>query len=70
MGMDELVEEAGLPHPGLPDDGHDLAVPVAGAVEGPLELLHLDVAPDEPGEPLRGRGAQARPHRSSPRTSS
>ena len=42
MGMDELVEEAGLPHAGLPDDGHDLAVPVTGSLEGPLELLHLD----------------------------
>ena len=84
MGMDELVEEAGLPHAGLPDDGHDLAVPAAGSLEGPLEqppthtaaapgslegalqLLHLDVAPDEPGEPLGGGGAQARPQGSSP----
>ena len=66
MGMDELVEEAGLPHAGLPDDGHDLAVPATGSLEGPLELPHLAVAPDEPGEPLRGGGAQARPQGSSP----
>ena len=26
-GVRELVEEAGLAHPGLPDDGHDLALP-------------------------------------------
>ena len=66
MGMDELVEEARLPHAGLPDDGHDLAVPAAGSLEGPLELPHLAVAPDEPAEPLRGGGAQARPQGSSP----
>jgi hypothetical protein len=26
MGTDELVEEAGLAHPGLADDRHELAV--------------------------------------------
>src|SRR5258705_7638324 len=56
VGVSELVQEAGLPHPGFPDQGDDLAVAVTREGECPLDLLDLGLAADEAGEPPdRGR---------------
>ena len=54
MGVGELIEQARLAHPGLADDGHDLPVPVTGALQGAAELLQLGVAADEAGQPATG----------------
>ena len=51
--MDAFIHQAGLAHPGLPDDGHDLTVPGLGAGQGVLECLDLYLAPDEAGESAR-----------------
>ena len=53
--MDELVEEAGLPHARLADHGDHLTVPPARPLERAPELLQLGVPPHEPREPARRR---------------
>ena len=62
MRVGELPEEAGLADAGLADDGHDLAVPGAGALQGLAELLQLRVAPDEAREAAGGGRLQPRAH--------
>ena len=62
MGVDEFVDQAGLPHPGLPDQRHDLAL----ARSSPLERLaqggQLRVTPHKarqaPGHPRLEAGPQ------------
>ena len=49
MGADELVEQAGLAHPRLPDHGDYLAVAVAGVLHGLAQGLQLRL-----GAPRRG----------------
>ena len=61
MGADELVDQAGLAHPGLPDHRHDLAVAGAGMLQGLAQGLDLRLPPDETGEPTGGKRLQARP---------
>ena len=58
MRTGELPVEARLAHARLADDGDDLAVPGAGALESLPELLHLAVAPDEAREAARSGGVQ------------
>ena len=58
----ELPEEPRLADAGLADDGHDLAVPGAGPLQGLAELLQLRVAPDEAGEAPGGGRLQPRAH--------
>ena len=62
MRVGELPEEAGLADAGVADDGHDLAVPYAGPLQGLAELLQLRVAPDEAGEAPGGGRLQPRAH--------
>ena len=61
MRPDELVEQAGLAHPGLANDRHDLAVAGAGALQGLAQGLELCLPPDETGEPTGRQRLQARP---------
>ena len=60
MRVDELVEQARLADPGLPQHRHDLAAAAPGLLERLAELIDLRVATDEAGEPPRHRGLQAR----------
>ena len=62
VGVGELPEEARLAYTGLADDGHDLAVPDAGTIQGLAELLHLRVASDEAREATGGGRLQPRAH--------
>ena len=62
VGMGELVEQARLADTGLADHGDDLAVAAAGPVERPPQGLDFGLAPDEPAEPARQGGLEARPH--------
>ncbi len=57
--MDELVEEAGLPHARLADHGDHLPVPAARPLERAPELLQLGVPPHEGREPARRRALRA-----------
>src|SRR6185295_2124622 len=66
MRSGELPVEAGLAYAGLADDGDDLAVPGAGALESLPQLLHFAVAPDEAREATRSGGLQPRAHRARP----
>ena len=63
MGADELVDQAGLAHPGLPHHRHDLAVARAGALQGLVQGLELRLPPDKAGQPTRRKRLQARPGR-------
>jgi hypothetical protein len=58
----ELPEETRLADTWLADDGHDLAVPCTGPLQGLAELLQLRVAPDEAGEAPGGGRLQPRAH--------
>ncbi len=60
--MDELVEEAGLPHARLADHGDHLPMPPARPLERPPELLQLGVPPHEPREPARRRAFEPCSH--------
>jgi hypothetical protein len=60
MRQDELVIEARLADAGLADDAHDLAATGPGVVERLVKLLELRGAPDEPRQPPRRRGLEAR----------
>ena len=60
VGVDELVDQAGLAHPGLPDARHDLAVAGASALQGLAQGLELCLPPDETGEATGRHRLQAR----------
>jgi hypothetical protein len=64
--VDELVEEARLAHAQLAYHGHDLPAPLLRLFEGSPELLHFEVAPDEPAEPPSRGGLEARPRGGGP----
>lgn len=53
----EFVQQPGFPQAGLATDGHELPVLTHRAGQGGAERLELEVAPDEPGQPLGPRGA-------------
>src|SRR4029453_9259867 len=60
IGVGELPVQTGLANARLSNDSDDLAVPVAGALEGLSELVQLAVAPYETCEAARGGGVQTR----------
>src|SRR6266850_4510082 len=62
MGVNQLEDEARLPHSRLPDDGGDLAPALTGLLEGTVELLHLGIPAHETGEPANGRCLKPRTH--------
>ena len=66
VGMDTLVHQAGLPHPGLAHDGHHLAVASAGLVERLAQGGEFRLAPHKAGEAPRGRGLEAAAQRAGP----
>jgi hypothetical protein len=66
MGVDELVEQAGLPHARLPDDGSDLSMTRPGPLERLLQGRELLLAPYEAGEPPHGAGLQTSADRTGP----
>lgn len=53
VGVDELPEETGLAHAGLPDHGDHLTVPLASPIEGAPEVLLFLVPTNEAREPPR-----------------
>jgi hypothetical protein len=57
--MGELPEETRLAHARLADHRDHLAVPQAGPIEGPAELLQLRVPADEAREPAPRRSLEA-----------
>ena len=61
----ELVEQPGFPHARLTADRHELPVPTACSLQGCTQGLHLNMAPDETGEPLGRCHAEPRLHRCS-----
>ncbi len=58
--LGELTEEAGLPHPGLPDDRHHLAVPRPCPLQGLVQGREFRLPPHEGGQPPRPQRLQAR----------
>ena len=58
--MGELVEEAGLAHPGFPDDRHHLAVPRPGLLQGLVQGREFRLPPHEGRQPPRRKRLQAR----------
>ncbi len=64
--MGELVNEAGLPHAGLPNDGDQLAMAVMGEGERSADLLELGVPADEVGQSSRGSSVETAPLRTRP----
>jgi hypothetical protein len=60
--MDELVEEAGLPHARLADHRDHLPAPLGRSLEGALEQFHLGIPPHEAREPARRCAFEPRPH--------
>ena len=66
MGVGDLPHQPRLAHAGLPDEGHELAMPRGGAAERLAELLDLGLPPDEAGEPARGGGLEPRTQRARP----
>ncbi len=54
MRVGELVDEARLAHPRLPDDGRHLTVTGAGELLHAAKLLQLGVAADEARQPTPG----------------
>ena len=69
MGAGELVDQAGLAHPRLPNDRHDLAVAGASALQGLAQGLDLRLPPDEAGEPTGRKRLQTRPGGAAPTSS-
>ena len=63
VGVGELVDEAGLPHAGLPHNGDELAAPIVREGERPAHLLDLGVAADEPRQSPRGGRVEPGPLR-------
>ena len=63
--MGELVEEAGLAHPGFADDCHHLAVPGPGLFQGLVQGCQLRLPPHEGSQPPRCKRLQARAGRAS-----
>jgi hypothetical protein len=61
MGACELVEEAGLPHPGLADHRRQLAVAVGRKLLGAAKLLDLRVTAHEARQPAAGGRLQPGP---------
>jgi hypothetical protein len=61
MGAGELVDQASLARPGLPNDRHDLAVAGASALQGLAQGLELRLPPDKTGEPAGRKRLEARP---------
>ncbi len=55
LPAEELVDEAGLAHAGLADDGDELAAAVRGAAQGARQGQDLGLAADEAREALRRR---------------
>ena len=64
-GMDELVDEAGLPHSGFPNDRHHLAVPGPGLLHGLVHGLEFRLPSHEGGQSPRRKRLQARAGRAS-----
>ena len=62
MGVGDLPHQARLAHAGLPDQGHELAMPSGGAAERLAELLDLGLTTDEAGEPASGGRLKPGPH--------
>ena len=58
--MGELVEEAGLAHPGFPDDCHHLAMPGPGLLQGLVQGCEFRLPPHKGRQPPRRKRLQAR----------
>ena len=67
VGVDKLIDQAGLPHPGLPDEGHDLAVAGSARSSAWRRAASSVLPPDKARQPPRRRGLQAPPERTRPR---
>ena len=61
MGAGELVDQAGLAHPGLPNDRHDLAMAGAGALQGLAKASTSACRPTNRVSPTGRKRLQARP---------
>ena len=59
VGVDTLVHQAGLAHPGLPHYRHDLAVARAGLLQRLAHGGEFRLAPDKAGEAPCGSGLEA-----------
>jgi hypothetical protein len=64
--MDTLVHQAGLPHPGLAYDSHDLAMASAGLIERLAQGGEFRLAPHEAGEAASGSGLETAAQRAGP----
>jgi hypothetical protein len=59
MSADQLVDQAGLPDPGLADQRGDLPLALPGLVERSPELVDLRVASHEAAQPPRGHDLES-----------
>ena len=66
VGLDPLIHQAGLPHPGLAHDGHDLTVASAGLRERLAQGGAFRLAPHKAGEAPRGGSLEAAAQRAGP----
>ena len=57
--VDELIDQARLPHAGLANHGHHLAMPRSSPLQGLLQRHQLLLPPHEAGEPACRTGLQA-----------
>jgi hypothetical protein len=62
-GLGELMEEAGLAHPSVPDHRHHLPLPGASLAQGLVQGPEFRLPPHERGQLSCGQGLQARPSR-------
>ncbi len=58
MRADELPIQSRFADTGLADHGDNLAVPAAGTLHRPFELIQFTGASDKPGETARNGGMQ------------
>jgi hypothetical protein len=56
--VDELIQQAGLPHTVLPHQRDHLATAAPGQLQGLAEVIQFTIPRDEAGEPSEGSCSQ------------
>ena len=59
VAVHELIHQARLAHPGLAEQGHELALPLGGLRQRLRQRRQLLIAPDKARQPTRHSGLQA-----------
>ena len=62
VAVDKLVHQTRLAHPGLAEQGHELALPLPGLRQGLRQRRQLLIAPDKARQPTRHGSLEATTH--------